>query len=83
MPISPATDTPRAVAISISPASASLPSIGDTVTFAATLTDQNGSGFNAAVDWSSGDADVITVNAGGGSRRWATAPRRFAPRTGN
>ena len=58
-------DPPRAVAISITPASASFESIGDTRTFTATLTDQYGAGFNGTVIWTSEDTDVFTVNADG------------------
>ena len=58
-------DLPRAVAISITPASASFESIGDTQTFTATLTDQYGAGFNGTVIWASEDTGVFTVNADG------------------
>ncbi|MDE2876433.1 MAG: Ig-like domain-containing protein [Gemmatimonadota bacterium] len=58
-------DPPRAVAISISPASASFSSIGDTQTFTARLTDQYGAEFNGTVTWASDNPDVFTVDAAG------------------
>lgn len=62
-PVEP--DPPRAVAISISPSSASFASIGDTQAFTATLTDQYGAEFNGTVTWTSEDTDVFTVDAAG------------------
>ena len=64
-PLAPTPDA-RAVAISISPDSVSFPSIGDTATFTAKLTDQNGAEFNGTVSWSSDGTHIFTVNAGGG-----------------
>ena len=58
-------DPPRAVAISISPPSASFGSIGDAQTFTATLTDQYGAEFNGTVTWISEDTDVFAVSANG------------------
>ncbi|MYA63593.1 MAG: hypothetical protein F4139_06465 [Gemmatimonadetes bacterium] len=58
-------DPPRAVAIAISPASASFASIGDTQAFTATLTDQYGAAFNGTVTWTSDNTDVVTVDAAG------------------
>ena len=62
-PVEP--DPPRAVAISISPASASFSSIGDTQTFTATLTDQYGAAFSGTVTWTSDNTNVVTVDAAG------------------
>ncbi len=58
-------DPPRAVAISISPATASFASIGDTQVFTAALTDQYGAEFNGTVTWTSEDTDVFTVDSNG------------------
>ena len=63
--VNPPVEPPRAVAISISPAAASLASIGDTATFTATLTDQNGAEYSGTVTWASDNTDIFTVNAGG------------------
>lgn len=57
-------DPPRAAAIAISPASATLVTIGETATFTATVTDQYGDAFNATVTWSSDAPGVFTVANG-------------------
>ena len=58
-------DPPRAVAIAISPESASLTFIGQTATFTASLTDQHGASFSGTVTWSSDEPGVFTVNPQG------------------
>ena len=52
-------------AITISPDSASLSSLGETATFTAEITDQNGDAYDGTATWSSGDDDVFTVTARG------------------
>ena len=61
----PVVEPPRAVAISISPPSASFVSLGETATFTATVRDQNGAAFPGTVTWASDAPDVFTVNAAG------------------
>ena len=58
-------DPPRAVAIAISPESASLTFIGQTATFTASITDQHGASFSGTVTWSSDEPGVFTVNPQG------------------
>ncbi len=62
-PVTP--EPPRAEAISISPASVTLTMFGETATFTANVTDQNGAPFSATVTWSSDAPQVFTVNANG------------------
>lgn len=58
--------TPQAVAISISPPSATLGSLFETATFAAEVTDQNGWAVEgAAVTWSSDTPSVFSVDGSG------------------
>lgn len=61
----PPPDPPRAAAISISPESADLASIGATAQFTATISDQFGAPFQGAISWSSGAPTVFTVDANG------------------
>ena len=58
-------DPPRAVAIAISPPSATLSSLGETAAFSATITDQSGSVFPGTVTWASSDPGVFTASASG------------------
>ena len=58
-------DPPVAAAITVSPRSATLTSVGETATFTASVTDQYGDAFNATVNWSSGAPEVFTVDASG------------------
>jgi len=58
-------EPPRAAAIELEPASANLVSLGEQVMFEATLTDQYGAAFPGAVEWSSSDEAVFTVEADG------------------
>ncbi len=62
----PTPDPARPTTITISPASATLQSLGETVRLAATVQDQNGQTMSdAAVAWASGDPSVATVDASG------------------
>ena len=54
-----------AAAISISPESATLSSLGETATFTATITDANGAEVSATATWSSSDPAVFTAGADG------------------
>ena len=65
-PEPPPPDPPRATAISVSPPSVTLTAIGETATFTASVTDQNGQPFTGtAPTWASGAPDVFTVDQGG------------------
>lgn len=54
----------RPAAITVTPASATLSSLGETATFRAQITDQNGVSFPGTVTWSSSDMGVFTVASG-------------------
>ena len=54
----------RPAAITVEPSSATLSSLGETVTFRAQITDQNGVSFPGTVTWSSSDTGVFTVASG-------------------
>lgn len=54
----------RPVAVTVSPPSATLTSLGETTTFRAQITDQNGVSFPGAVTWSSSDPGVFAVSSG-------------------
>ena len=57
---------PRATTVAVTPASASLSSIGETVALSAEVRDQNGRAMpGAEVAWASADAAVVTVDAAG------------------
>lgn len=58
----PVRDPPRASAITLSPQSATLSSLGETASFTATVTDQYGDPFAALITWSSSDDEVFTVS---------------------
>ena len=58
-------EPPRPAAIAVSPASAKLSSLGETATFTAKITDENGDAYAGTVTWSSSDAAVFTVTAQG------------------
>ena len=61
-----APEVPRPTTVQVSPASAVLVALGDTVRLAATVLDQNGQTMaGASVSWSSGDASVATVDGSG------------------
>lgn len=60
-----ATEPPRATQLTISPASVSLSYLRETVTVAASITDQRGRAFEGAVSWSSSAPDVFSVSAAG------------------
>lgn len=62
-PVTP--EPPRAAAVSVSPESAMLSSLGETVTFTATITDQYGAVFNGSVAWSSSDPAVAAAGRAG------------------
>ena len=62
----PPPEPPRAVEISLSPASATLSFIGETATFTAAVLDQRGERFAGTVSWSGSDTSVFTVDANGG-----------------
>ena len=54
----------RPTAITVTPSSATLSSLGETGTFRAQITDQNGVSFPGTVTWSSSDMGVFTVASG-------------------
>ncbi len=54
----------RPVAVTVTPSSATLTSLGETATFRAQITDQNGVSFPGVVTWSSSDSDVFSVSSG-------------------
>ena len=58
-------EPPRAVSITISPSSAELSQVGETVVFRASLTDQYGAAFAGTVAWSSDAPHVFSVDASG------------------
>ena len=65
-PDSPAVpEPPRPAAIAVTPASAELVSLGERLTFTATITDQYGAVFPGTVAWSSSDEATFTVQADG------------------
>ena len=61
----PPGEPPRAVALAISPGSATLSSLGETATFSAALTDQFGAALSGTVEWSSSDPAVFTATPTG------------------
>ena len=65
-PPPPEPDPPRATAVTVTPATAELTAVGATVRLSANVRDQNGQAMaGAAVEWSSSDVAVATVDAGG------------------
>ena len=58
-------DPPRPTTVNVEPASATLASLGETVVFRATITDQYGAAFPGTVTWSSSDESVFAVDPGG------------------
>ena len=54
----------RPVAVTVTPPSATLTALGETVTFRAQVTDQNGSSYPGTVAWSSSDPAVFGVSSG-------------------
>lgn len=64
-PPPPQPDPPRAAAVSVSPASVDLTTIGETVQFTASIVDQFGAPFQGTVSWSSDATEVFTVDANG------------------
>ena len=62
-PVTP--EPPRAASLSISPESATLSSLDETVAFTATIRDQHGAPFSGSVTWSSSDPGVTSVTSGG------------------
>ena len=62
----PSPDPPRATNLTVTPATAALTALGETVRLAAEVRDQNGQAMaGAVVTWSSGDPSVATVDATG------------------
>ena len=61
----PPAEPPRAASIAVTPASATLVSLGETVTFTASIVDQYGQSYTGTVEWTSSDPAVFTVDAGG------------------
>ena len=62
----PPVDPPRATTVAVTPATAELTALGETVRFTAQVRDQNGQAMaGAAVVWSSGDASVAELDASG------------------
>ena len=55
----------RATAITVSPSSATMSSLGETATFMAQITDQNGVSYPGTASWSSSDLAVFAVSGGG------------------
>ena len=65
-PPPPEPDPPRATTVTVTPATAELTALGATVRLSASVRDQNGQAMaEAAVEWSSSDASVATVDAEG------------------
>ena len=64
-PTEPTPEPPRAAAISISPPSVTLTTLGETAPFTASLTDQFGAPFSGTIAWSSDAPEVFTVDANG------------------
>ena len=65
-PDPPTPDPPRATTLSVTPVTAGLTALGDTVRLAAEVRDQNGQAMaGATVTWSSGNPSVATVDATG------------------
>ena len=64
-PAQPAPEPPRAVSITVSPTSASLAWLGETVEFSGSVRDQHGAAFAGTVEWASSDEGVFTVSTGG------------------
>ena len=60
-----APEPPRAAAITIEPATASLVSLGERAEFKATITDQYGAAFPGLVEWSGSDEGVFSVELEG------------------
>lgn len=60
----PEIERSRPTAITVTPSSATLSSLGETATFRAQITDQNGVSFPGTVTWSSSDTGVFTVASG-------------------
>ena len=61
----PEVERSRPTAVTVTPSSATLSSLGETATFRAQITDQNGVSFPGVVTWSSSDPAVFTVSSGG------------------
>ena len=61
----PEIEPSRPTAITVTPSTATLSALGETTTFRARITDQNGLSFPGVVTWSSSDLAVFTVSSGG------------------
>ena len=62
----PSPDSPRATTLTVTPATAGLTALGETVRLSAEVRDHNGQAMaGATVTWSSGDPSVATVDATG------------------
>ena len=65
-PSAPPPDPPRATTVAVTPATAELTALGETVQLRAEVRDQNGQAMaGASVTWASGSAAVATVSAAG------------------
>lgn len=64
-PPPPPPDPPRATSIAVEPASATLVSLGETVTFTASIRDQYGADFPGAASWTGSDPAVFTISDAG------------------
>ncbi len=65
-PAPPPTDPPRATTVTVTPSTAELTALGETVRFSAEVRDQNGRVLaGVSVAWSSADASVATIDASG------------------
>ena len=61
----PPPEPPRAASVAVTPESATLASLGQTISFAASIVDQYGQSYAGTVAWTSSDPAVFTVDAGG------------------
>ena len=58
-------EPPRATSVTVTPESATLVSLGETISFTASIVDQHGRPYAGTVEWTSSDPTVFTVDAGG------------------
>ena len=80
----PPTVTPVATRITITPASASLTAIGQTVQLAAQVFDQNNNVMSGtSVTWASADPRIVSVNSGGLATAVMYGITRITARSGN
>jgi len=58
-------EPPRAASVTVTPESATLVSLGETISFTASIVDQHGRPYAGTVAWTSSDPAAFTVDAGG------------------